>query len=119
MINFQFREITTIVIISFVLRKSSSIDISKFKSTFEQNRFIYQKEVDDVISYIVVKFKIIYDNRHQLLKLRFDDKTFLQLHHEYNLFNKSNVKLFNQRCESFLIKRRIDKLVYEFDLSFR
>ena len=52
------------------------------------------------------------------------DIIFLKLHHEYhllehNLLDQLKTKLVNQYADLFLVKRRIDKLVYELDLSIK
>ena len=49
--------------------------------------------------------------------LKLDEKVFLRLHKEYILSFKLNVKLFNQRIDSFIIKHRVKRLTYELDLS--
>ena len=43
--------------------------------------------------------------------------TYFRLHYDYNLFNRFNKKLSNQYVDSFLMKRKIDKLTYELNLS--
>ena len=48
--------------------------------------------------------------------LKFDDRAYLRLNHDYHLFNKFNRKLSLQRCDLFLIKRRIERLIYELKL---
>ena len=118
-IDFQFRKIMIVVIMSFALRQSSNTITIVAKSKFEKNRFVFQKKIDDVIAFVVAKSKILYDKKHQFLKLNFDDKTYFRFYHEYSLSSQINVKLFNQRIESFLVKRRIDKLAYELNLSSR
>ena len=61
----------------------------------------------------------MYDSRHQSLLLNSNDKIFLRLHRDYNLFDNSRSKLSNQRCDSFTVKRRINRLAYELDISAR
>ena len=82
-------------------------------------RFRHQREAIDAISYVMTKVKIIYDSRHTFLLFKSDDKVYLRLHKRYTLSSKSNAKLFNQRIDSFLVKRRIERLIYELDLSSR
>ena len=43
---------------------------------------------------------------------------YLRLHKSYFLFSKFDKKLFNQYVESFLVKQRINRLVYELNLFF-
>jgi hypothetical protein len=61
--------------------------------------------------------KIIYDVKHQSFVFNIEDKAYLQLHHEYFLFEKDNSKLSNQRSNSYTILRKIDNLTYELNLS--
>ena len=48
--------------------------------------------------------------------LKSDDRAYLRLNHDYHLSDKFNRKLSSQRCDSFLIKRRIERLAYELKL---
>ena len=116
-LNFLSREVITVVIKSIDLKKKISIVLIDSKSIFEQNRFVFRKKISNVISFAVIKIKIAYDVRHQIFKLNLDDYVYLRLHRDYNLSNKINSKLFNQRIDSFLIKRRIERLTYKLDLS--
>ena len=43
---------------------------------------------------------------------------YLRLHKSYFLFSKFDKKIFNQYVESFFVKRRVNRLVYELNLSF-
>ena len=119
--DFKVREVMTVVVFSFqqIIDDNLFIVIFDIKSKFETNRFQYQKKVDDVTSYVNVKIKIMYDSRHQFLLFNSNDKTFLRLHRDYNLFDNSRFKLSNQRCDSFIVKRRINRLAYELDISAR
>lgn len=56
---------------------------------------------------------------HISLLLRLDDRAFLRLHRDYTLFDKHNKKLSNQRIDLFFVKRRVERLAYELDLSSR
>ena len=87
---------------------SSNIDLSA-------QRLKYRRKAVDVIVFVNAKFKIYYDVKHTSLLLNFDDYVYLRLHHEYQLFDKLNKKLSQQRCEFFLIKKRVKRLVYELD----
>ncbi len=44
---------------------------------------------------------------------------FLRLHKEYNLFEIINRKLPQQRCDPFVMKRRVERLTYELQLLKR
>ena len=121
--DFKLREVMTIVVINTqqvaVDEKSLFTTIFDIKSKFEINRFQYQKKIDDVTSYVNAKVKIMYDSRHQSLLLNSNDKIFFRLHRDYNLSSNSRSKLSNQRCDSFIVKRRINRLAYELDISTR
>ena len=86
------------------------------KNIFQQ-RLKYQREIVDVIVFVNAKIKMYYDARHQSIFFRFDDRVYLRLHQKYQLSNRSNKKIFNQRCEFFIVKRRVDRLTYELKLS--
>ena len=117
--DFLSREVIIAIInVSIDLKKSFTITLIDFKS-FERDRFVFWKKISNVIFFAIVKIKITYDFRHQILKFNFDDQVYLRLHRDYFLLNKHNFKLSNQRIDSFLIKRRVERLVYEFDLSFQ
>ena len=42
----------------------------------------------------------------------------MRLYQKYNLFNKLNKKFFNQYVDLFLIKKKVDQLIYELNLFF-
>ena len=48
-----------------------------------------------------------------------EDKAYFKLHKKYKLWENFNRKLSNQRCDSFLIKRRIGRFAYELELSLK
>ena len=76
----------------------------------------YQTEASDAIAFANAKMKIYYDARHKSLLLNSGDRAFLRFNKSYKLFNHHR-KLSQQKCESFFIKRRIERLVYELELS--
>ena len=133
--EFKMREILHVVVISVVVVDFVAIDFaaaafaiskknidSKTKqqlTKIEQTRFRYRIEAADVIFYVNAKFKIMYDARHVFLLLKSSEKTYFRLHHEYTLSDKLNRKLFNQRCDFFLIQKRVDRLIYQLTLSFQ
>ena len=92
------------------------IDESQMSNDIFNQKLKYQQKIVDVIVFVNVKIKIYYDVHHQFILFNSNDKIYLRLHHEYQLSNKFNKKMFNQRCESFIIKRRIDRLIYELNL---
>ena len=82
-----------------------------------QQRLKYQIEIVDATTFVNVKATIYYDSRHTFLMLRSKNKTYLRLNHDYQLFEKFNRKISSQRCDSFIVKKRIDRLTYELSLS--
>ena len=108
MYEFKLRDVLIALTRKFI--KIDDVDFERFR---------HQRETIDVILYVMTKIKIMYDARHILLLLKSNDKVFLRLHKKYTLLNKFNIKLFNQRVDSFLIKRRIERLIYELNFSFR
>ena len=62
--------------------------------------------------------KIKYDFRNKLLLLRSKDKAYLRLHKDYTI-QEQHKKLDNQKCESLLMKRRVDRFAYELNISFK
>ena len=97
----------------FVIENSQSL-ISK---NILSQRLKYQREIANVTVFVNAKTKIYYDSRHQSIFFRFDDRVYLRLHQKYQLSNRSNKKMFNQKCELFIVKRRVDRLTYELKLS--
>ena len=116
-INRSFNE----MIYEFKLRDVLIVLIRKFIKIDDINfeRFRHQRKAIDVTLYVMIKIKIVYDSRHTFLLFKSNDKAFLRLHKRYTLFNKFNAKLFNQRVDSFFVKRRIKCLIYELNLSSR
>ena len=86
------------------------------KDIFNQ-RLKYQQKTADVTIFVNVKIKIYYDVKHQFIFFRFDDRVYLRLHQNYKFFDNHNRKMFNQRCEFFIVKRRVERLAYELNLS--
>ena len=99
-----------------VLSSLNSKNTVTLKVMLDEIRLRYRQKTQDAISFAFVKAKIYYDIRHQSLMMNLDDKVFLKLHRRYKLSEQFNTKLFNQRTESFLIKRRVGRLAYELDL---
>ena len=81
-------------------------------------RIEYKQKTTNVFVFVNAKTKIYYDFKHMFFIFKIDDQIYLRLHHDYQLFDKFNKKIFQQRCDSFSIKRRIDWLTYEWKLSF-
>ena len=80
-------------------------------------RMKYQREIVDVIDFVVAKVKVYYDARHTFILLKSDEKTYLQLNKNYKLLDKLNSKLSQQRCESFKILECVERFAYKLKLS--
>ena len=80
-------------------------------------RLKYQRETADATVFAQAKAKIYYDVKHQPILFHSENKVYLRLYHEYQLPDRFNRKMFNQRCESFTVKRRVGRLAYELKLS--
>ncbi len=79
-------------------------------------RFKYCIEIKNAIVFANIKVKIYYNLRHTSLLLNSKDKTYLKLNYDYQLLNKFNRKIFSQQCDSFIIKKRVERLAYKLKL---
>ena len=121
-IDLSFNE----VVYEFKIRKFISVFVSFSISFAERDEFEfivnrrmkYKQKTVVVIVFVNAKIKVYYDARHQSFMFNFENRVYLRLHHEYILFDHFNRKMFNQRCDSFFVKRRVDRLAYEFELLF-
>ena len=115
--GFKVREVIHVAI--DVKAKNLDKNTQAQLNELNETRFCYRQKAADAISYVGIASKIWYDSMHVLLLLRPKNKAFLRLHHEYFLPGKHNRKLFNQRTGPFLVKRRVECLAYELELSPR
>ena len=113
-IDLTFNEI----IYDFKIRKTlTTLFVDQIMNLSTQRLKCRQKIIDAIV-FVNVKIKIYYNVRHTSLLLKIENYVYLRLHHEYRLFNKFERKIFQQRCDSFLIKRRVKRLIYELKLFF-
>ena len=91
----------------------------QLKKNLNKIRLQFRQKVSNVVFFDNVKTKLMYDKRHKSLFLKKENKAYLRLHKKYKLSDEFNKKLFNQRCDSFLIKRRIGRFAYELKFSFK
>ena len=91
----------------------------QLKKNLNKIRLQFRQKISNAVFFDNVKAKLMYDKRHKPFFLKKGDKTYLRLHKEYKLSDEFNKKLFNQRCDLFLIKRRISRFAYELKLSFK
>ena len=103
----------------FKIRDALS-NLSKQSKQFSENlatqRLEYRRKATNVIVFVNVKTKIHYDARHTSLLLKTDDYVYFRLHQDYQLSNRLNKKTSQQRCDFFLVKRRVERLAYELNL---
>jgi hypothetical protein len=99
------------------IRSQITLLVEDFRENQQHLREIIRKNVADVIDFVSVRFKIVYDDKHKSLAFNTEDKVYLRLHNEYFLLEKENFKLSNQRFDSYTVKRKIDNVVYELNLS--
>ena len=75
----------------------------------------YQAKASDAIAFVNAKMKVYYDFRHKLLLLNSENKIYFRFNKSYKLSNHHK-KLSQQRCEFFLVKRKVERLAYELNL---
>ena len=108
------------IIYEFKIRDCLNSLNDTFNISFEalsELRLLYRKKVADAIFFANASMKIYYDFRHVSLLFRSKDKIYLRLHKKYSLSNNHSKKLSTQRCDSFIIKKRVERLAYELELS--
>ena len=88
-----------------------------FKNFLNAIRLRMRQKAIDAVTFKNVKAKLIHDKRYKSLFMKKRNKIYLKLHKKYKLSKIINSKFSNQRCESFLVKRRVNKLTYELKLS--
>ncbi len=99
---------------SIILRDDHSI----LSTNLFDKRLEFRIETFEATTFANVKAKIYYNVKHQFLLLNSSNKVYLKLNHKYHLFNKFSKKIFSQRCDPFLMKKKIDRLAYILELSF-
>ena len=105
------------IIYEFKIRDTISA-LNREQTTIESvsnKRQKYQTKVNDAIAFANAKMKVYYDFKHKSLLLKFENKVYFRLNKEYK-FSEHHKKLSQQRCKSFLIKRRVERLIYELNL---
>jgi hypothetical protein len=103
----------------FTSENFRNISISKILQILEKIRLRNRQKAVDAVFFVNVKVKIFHDKRHKSLFLKSEEKVFFRLHKDYNLFEIINKKLSQQKCDSFIIKRRVDRLAYKLNLFSR
>jgi hypothetical protein len=77
----------------------------------------YQRKTIDAIVFATTKIKIYYDVKHTSIFFNENDYAYLRLNKNYKLSDRFNSKFSQQRCEFFKILRRVERLIYELNLS--
>ncbi len=116
MYEFKIKNILFTFIISESFEKSSSFS-SEFKilDMLRETRLRNRQETVDAVFFVNVKVKILYDKKHKSLFLKSEEKIFFRFQKDYNLLKLINKKISQQRCDFFIIKRRVSRFVYELD----
>ena len=115
--GFKIRDKLTAISENF--EQSTVMPDKELKKALDDTRLQFRQEASNAIFFDNVKVKLMYDKRHKSLLLKKRDKAYLKFHKEYKLPENQNRKLSNQRCEPFLVKRRVERLAYELKLPPR
>lgn len=62
--------------------------------------------------------KIYYDKSYKFLKILKENKIYLWLYHDYEIFDIKNRKFYHQCANSFKVFDKIDMLIYRLELLF-
>ena len=81
-----------------------------------KTRFRFRQKTVNAVFFANVKVKLIYDKRHKPLMLKSENKTFLIFNKNYKLFDKINKKLSQQKNDSFVMKKKVKRIIYELEL---
>ena len=118
-IIYDFKIKNRLTAISKNLKQFTVMSDKELKKNFDDTRFQFRQKTLNVIFFDNVKVKLMYDKRHKSFLLKKRNKTYFKFHKKYKFSENQNRKLSNQRCGSFLIKRKIKRFVYELKLSSR
>ena len=84
-INYEFK----VKKVFFLLNNQQSIT-----NNLIDRRLKHRAKIAEVTAFVMIKIKMYYNAHHTSLLLQLNNKAYLRLHHEYQLFKKSNRKLF-------------------------
>ncbi len=107
------------ILFFLVTEKIENISQFRILNLLNQTRLRNRQEAANVVFFVNVRVKIIHDKRHKSFFLNSEEKAFFCLHKEYNLSEIINRKLSQQKCDSFTMKRRVNRLTYELDIFKR
>ena len=81
-----------------------------------QARDLHRRQTQNSQLFASMWAKWQYDMKHKKLDLEKDKLIYLQLHYSYNLLGLHNLKLSNQRADSFKIIKKVSFLMYQLKL---
>ena len=94
-INYEFKIRETL---SSLIIKKKIVDLST-------QRLQYRRKIIDITIFVNIKTKIYYDVKHVFLMLKTNDYAYFRLYYDYQLFDRLNKKINQQRYDFFFIKR--------------
>ena len=97
----------------------SNMSLDLLKNDTVSDTFIIRMKIKDAIDWANISYKRYYDRRHASLFLKIEEWVLLKLHHEYSLsLELSMTKKVTQRyVRSFKVIKRIERLVYQLNIS--
>ena len=95
------------------LKKFFAIFVDIF---FKNKRLIIRQKINDAIIFDQMNVKFHYDKKHESLFMKIDEQTLIRLHKNYNFFF-INRKYDQQYVKFFIITKKIERLIYRFDIS--
>ncbi len=112
--EFKVTKFLNLLTNSIILEKIN--DENSFTS-FEKERVIIRKKVEEAIIFANVAMKIRHDLTRKSLKMNVKDVVYFKLHKRYTQSDLSNRKFSKQRFESVKIIEKISKLAYRLEIS--
>ncbi len=104
------------ILFCLIVEKIKNTSWFKILNLLNQTKLRNRQRATNVVFFINVEIKIIYNKRHKSLFLNSEKKTFFRFHKKYNLFEVINRKLSQQKCDSFTMKQRVKRLTYKLDI---
>ena len=95
-LKFKSREIFTIVI-------NKKLIVKLNVTYFFNNKFVFKQKIIDVILFVTTKFKITYNNKHKLLRFRFEKKFIFVYIININYYSNQIVNFVSARPHDFNI----------------
>ena len=105
------------LIYNFKINNTLKFLIDLSTKNYNQFRQIKRKNVEIVITFVVVFNKTRYNVVHKIVNIQIDNKIYFRLHQKYTILNLINYKLFNQKINSFQILKKINRFAFRLQLS--